>query len=115
MPTNWVKLDSNPATNAIAAGDDNLYQLHADGKIFRFNGTPLTGWDLLDSNPATQAIVAAGDLLYQLHADGKIFRFDGTPLTGLDLLTADPHELQPIVAARGFALSTPRRREDLPV
>ena len=53
MATGWEIFDSNPATNAIVAGDNNLYQLHADGKIFRFNGTPLTGWDLLDSNPAT--------------------------------------------------------------
>ena len=64
-----------------------LYQLHKDGKIWRYTGPPCNGsscpgWQMLDNNLATKAIVADGTLLYQLHNNGKIFRFTGTPCSG---------------------------------
>jgi len=98
MSNLWVTLDNNSASKAIAAGDNSLYQLHDSGKIWRFNGTPLTGWDLLDNNPATRAIVTSGNQLYQLHDSGKIWKFNGTPLTGWDLLDNNP-ATKSIVAA----------------
>ena len=39
----WLELDSNPATAAIVAEDDNLYQLHKAGDIFKFTGAPIDG------------------------------------------------------------------------
>jgi hypothetical protein len=64
-----------------------LYQLHKDGKIWRFTGTACQGsscpgWQMLDNNAATGAIVADGTRLYQLHKTGRIFRFTGTACNG---------------------------------
>ena len=56
--TGWVMLDNNPKTSMIVAGDA-LYQLHNDGKIWRYNGPPITGWEMLDNNPKTKTIVAS--------------------------------------------------------
>ena len=71
----------------VKAEDKPLYQLHKDGKIWRFTGTPCSGnscpgWQMLDNNTATKAIAADGTRLYQLHNNGKIWRFTGTPCTG---------------------------------
>ena len=87
---NWQQLDNNPATVDIVADGDLLYQLHSNGRIFKFTGTPLTGWQELDNNPATKKIVAAGGNLYQLHNNGRIFKFTGTPLTGWQELDNNP-------------------------
>jgi hypothetical protein len=94
----WELLDRNPASVSIAAAGDELYQLHGDGKVWRYTGTPLTGWQMLDRNPATRQIVAAGAALYQRHADGRIWRYTGTPLTGWQLLDRNPATVS-IVAA----------------
>jgi hypothetical protein len=82
----WSRLDDNPKTSAIVAGDSGLYQLHNDGWIWRYTGTPCDGdncpgWQRLDDNAKTVAIVAGSDL-YQLHNDGWIWRYTGTPCTG---------------------------------
>lgn len=86
----WQEIDNNPATKAIVAAGNNLYQLHNNGRIWRYTGTPLTGWQLLDNNPATTTIVAGGNNLYQLHNNGRIWRYTGTPLTGWQLLDNNP-------------------------
>jgi hypothetical protein len=80
----WQELDNNPATIAVAADitDGRLYQLHNDGRIWRYTGPPLTGWQELDNNPASIAITAGGGQLYQLHNDGRIWRYTGPPFTG---------------------------------
>jgi hypothetical protein len=80
-------LDNNPKTVAIAAAGDQLYQLHNDGWIWRYTGTPCSGnscpgWQRLDNNPKTKAIEAAGNQLYQLHNDGLIWRYTGPPCSG---------------------------------
>jgi hypothetical protein len=64
-----------------------VYQMHNDGKIWRYTGTPCSGsscpgWQLLDNNPSTKAIAADGGALYQMHNDGKIWRYTGTPCSG---------------------------------
>ena len=94
----WRMLDNNPRTVAIAAGGGpgsgrptpigrELYQLHNDGAIWRYTGTPCSGsscpgWEKLDNNPNTRTIVAAADRLYQLHNGGDIWRYTGTPCSG---------------------------------
>jgi hypothetical protein len=64
------RLDNNNKTVAIAAAGDALYQLHNDGWIWRYTGTPCSGescpgWQRLDHNNKTVAIIAAGNNLYQ--------------------------------------------------
>jgi hypothetical protein len=41
--TSWKLLDNNPASMSIVANGDALYQLHNNGQIFGYTGTPLTG------------------------------------------------------------------------
>ena len=81
-------LDNNPKTVAIVAAGDRLYQLHNDGWIWRYTGTPCNGercpgWERLDDNAKTVAIAAADDNLYQLHNDGWIWQYTGTTCTGI--------------------------------
>jgi hypothetical protein len=83
----WQRLDNNSKTFVIAAGGNDLYQLHNDGWIWRYTGTACTGescpgWQRLDNNQKTVAIAAADNDLYQLHNDGWIWRYTGTPCTG---------------------------------
>jgi hypothetical protein len=81
-------LDDNTKTVDIAADGGALYQLHNDGMIWRYTGTPCAGsacpgWHMLDDNPRTTEIAAGGghlyqlhdDLFYQLHTDGTIWRY----------------------------------------
>jgi len=65
----------------------NLYQLHNDGWIWQYTGTPCSGnscpgWTRLDNNPKTRAITGGGNQLYQLHNDGWIWQYTGTPCSG---------------------------------
>ena len=94
----WELLDRNAASVGIVAAGNRLYQLHNNGRVWRYTGTPLTGWQLLDQNPATKQIAAAGDELYQLHAGGKIFRYTGTPLTGWQMLDQNPASVSVVAA-----------------
>ncbi len=71
-----------------ALGTKNpLYQLHSDGWIWQYTGTPCSGnscpgWQRLDNNSKTKAITASGNQLYQLHNDGWIWQYTGTPCSG---------------------------------
>jgi hypothetical protein len=87
---NWQLLDNNAATAAIAADGADLYQLHQNGRIWKYTGTPLTGWQELDNNPATKKIVVAAGRLYQLHNSGRIWRYVGPPMTGWQELDNNP-------------------------
>jgi hypothetical protein len=98
----WTLLDANPATRMLAAEGRNLYQLHSDGKIWRFTGTPLRGWELIDNNPASVRIVAAGGNLYQMHSDRKVWRYTGTPLTGWELIDNNPATQQIVADGRNL-------------
>jgi alpha-tubulin suppressor-like RCC1 family protein len=89
----WRHLDDNNRTVATAAAGGQLYQLHLDGSIWRYTGTPCSpvtvawndpqpkpahpcpGWVKLDNNQRTVAIAAGGDKLFQLHNDGSIHQF----------------------------------------
>jgi len=83
----WSLLDDNNDGVRIAAGGNNLYQLHNTGKIWHYTGTPCSGsscpgWTMLDDNPAAATIVAASGNLYELHNTGKIWHYTGTPCSG---------------------------------
>jgi hypothetical protein len=77
--------------SAAVAQNDAIFQLHYDGRIYRFtgalcsnsNGCP--GWQMLDTNPASGTLAAGGAgaslQLYQLHRNGSIWRFKGAPCT----------------------------------
>jgi hypothetical protein len=65
---------------------EQLYQMHGDGTIWHYTGTPITGWQMLDDNPRARAIAASGPNLYQLHGDGSIWKYTGTPISGWQLL-----------------------------
>jgi len=80
--TGWQLLDNNPATAAVVADGPDLYQLHKNGRIWKYTGTPLTGWQELDNNLATKKIAAASGNLYQLHNTGRIWKYVGPPMTG---------------------------------
>jgi hypothetical protein len=98
--TGWQKLDGNPGTVQITASDRprDLFQLHADGSVWRFTG----GWQKLDGNAGTVQIAAAPDGgLYQRHADGTIWRFTGTAMTGWQKLDANPAAASIVVGDDG--------------
>ena len=67
-----------------------LYQMHGDGTIWSYTGTPLTGWQMLDNNPRCHSITASGNLLYQMHGDGTIWLYVGPPMTGWQMLDNNP-------------------------
>jgi hypothetical protein len=59
-------LDNNGATTAIAAGGNQLYQLHRDGRIWRSTGAPCQGescpgWQMLDNNTHTRQLSEGQD------------------------------------------------------
>jgi hypothetical protein len=102
MPA-WLMLDRNPATQKLAAASDrSLYQLHYDGKVWRYTGQPVSGWELIDQNPATVDIVAAPGVLYQRHRDGKIWRYTCPPLRGWELIDRNPATVQIAASAGGL-------------
>ena len=94
----WQLIDNNPATAAIVADGDRLYQLHNNGRIWKYAGTPITGWQELDNNPATVKLAAAGGHLYQLHNSGRIWRYTGVPHSGWQEIDHNPRTSD-IVAA----------------
>jgi hypothetical protein len=99
--------DLTAAAKALTIKTDNpfferLYQMHGDGTIWAYNGTPLTGWQLLDNNPRARAICASGPHLYQLHDDGTIWVYTGPPITGWQIL--DNNVRTRAIAASGASL-----------
>ena len=80
--SDWQLLDNNLVSVSILADGNNLYQLHNNGRIWRYGGPPVTGWQELDNNPRTRRIAAAGGKLYQIHATGAIWKYTGPPMTG---------------------------------
>ncbi|HEY9611633.1 zinc metalloprotease [Allocoleopsis sp.] len=80
-------LDNERASIGTTRSDDNFYQLHSGGAIWKYTGTPCSGdscpgWQKLDNNSATVAIAASGNNLYQLHSGGAIWKYTGTPCSG---------------------------------
>jgi hypothetical protein len=62
-------------------------QLHRNGLIWRYTGTPCSGnscpgWQELDNNPRTQEVAVTGTHIYQRHDNGAIWRFTGPPCSG---------------------------------
>jgi hypothetical protein len=78
----WVTLDDNPLTSEIAASNNNLYQLHTDGGVWKSTGVACTGyscpgWINLDNNPQVQSLVADGSSLYEKYVNGTVRTFTG--------------------------------------
>ena len=96
----WQELEDNALTSAIAAGGGALYQLRANGELYKYTGAPMLGWQLIDNNRLTVAIAADGSELYQLHGNGEIYRYTNTPLTGWQRL-GEVSAAEEIVAAGG--------------
>jgi hypothetical protein len=69
---------------------ERLYQMHGDGTIWTYTGTPITGWQQVDDNPRARAIAEDGPHLYQLHGDGSIWLYTGPPVTGWQELDKNP-------------------------
>jgi hypothetical protein len=75
-------IDNNPATTAIVGGAGGLYQLHKDGKVYRWNancaaGSPGCPWTLLDQSSDPTTMITAGNGVYQLRKSGAIFQYTG--------------------------------------
>ncbi|MFE7375672.1 hypothetical protein ACFU6E_13390 [Bacillus cereus] len=87
---NWQQLDNNTESSDIVTDGNNLYQLHNDGGIWQYTGTPMTGWAKLDNNTTTKKIAVSGGNLYQIHSDGSIWQYTGTPMTGWAKLDNNP-------------------------
>ncbi|MFD0362821.1 hypothetical protein ACFQZZ_15360 [Nocardia sp. GCM10030253] len=104
-------LDNNPATRQIVTSGaahwigpktpghpqgteqvHKLYQLHANGSIWEYTGTPLTGWKRIGNNPQTVQISADGPRLYQLHKTGSIW--ERTNQSGWKKIDGNPHTKQ---------------------
>ena len=124
----WQLLDNNARTGMIASGDpptmgssfplyqlhtDPLYQMHANGPIWRYTGTECgaagcPGWQRLDDNVRSVELAAAGSQLFQRHNDGRIWRYTGTPCSGAscpgwELLDKNPKTAR-IAAGAGIQL-----------
>jgi len=80
-----VMLDNTPTATAIAASGNNLYQLRADGSVWRHTGIPCigaicSGWTQLDNDGKTTALIAGGDLVYQIRQEqGALRRAERRP------------------------------------
>ena len=83
----WIDIDRNAQTIALAASSDNLFQLHQNGSIWVWTGRACDAsgcphWRRIDRNPAAIAIAADYSNLYQLHGNGSIWRWKGEPCNG---------------------------------
>jgi hypothetical protein len=87
----------------------NLFQLHNDGSLWQYSGTP-GNWVLLDNNPATTSMVARGGTLYQMHADGSIWKYTGPPMTGWVQINDNPPATSSIVSGPGGLFKVHRDR-----
>jgi hypothetical protein len=88
-----VLLDNNPAATSITSGGGGLFQMHTDGSIWKYTGTPCgffscPGWTELDNNSNTKTIVAGGlgglVYLFQMHFSGSIWQTTGSGWTEND-------------------------------
>jgi hypothetical protein len=82
--------------------DVALYQLHKDGTIWQYLGTPVEGWQLLDNNQAAIQIAAGGPEIYQLHRDGTIWRYTGVPVRGWQMLDNNPDTMSILATRRSL-------------
>ncbi|KAI5459405.1 hypothetical protein BGZ63DRAFT_406698 [Mariannaea sp. PMI_226] len=82
----WELLDTNSNSVSITVDGSTLYQLHGNGRMWKYTGPAISGWTELDNNSHTKKLAASNGHLYQLHNDGKIWKYNGTPYTGWDLI-----------------------------
>jgi hypothetical protein len=77
----WETIDNNPRTIKIITDNGQLFQLHNNGMIWRYLGSP-NNWEPVDNNLKTADIVLGGGNLYQKHNNGQIWRYTWVPCTG---------------------------------
>jgi hypothetical protein len=105
----WVRLDANPATVDIVAGQQ-LYQRHADGSTWIYTGVPMTGWDRIDEGRPVAQLVATNDTfaasddpVYRLDEDGRIAVRNGLAAGWREL---DANPASAAIAAAGTTSAT---------
>ena len=98
--TNTMYVVTRRSGGTVVASGGQLYQLHNNGRIWRYTGTPITGWQLIGDNPLTIQIAASNSSpgLFQLHRTGDIWRYDGTPITGWTRIDANPQTVGLVAA-----------------
>jgi len=76
-----------PSTFAGIGGgipDRMLCQLHNDGTIWLYTGTPMTGWQQIDGKMQTKSIAIGSDAnstyLFKLLNNGSVWQYTGTPM-----------------------------------
>lgn len=87
-PESWTALDNNPATIGVAANDKNgsVFELHKDGSIWQYTGTPLTGWRQIGDNAAAVSISGSptAGYVYEYDSTGTIWQYNGSTWTRID-------------------------------
>jgi hypothetical protein len=78
----WIPIDNNPGSIAVAATDTQIFQLHEGGAIWRWREQPCLGaacpsWTRIGNNPQAIAIAANESDIFQLRRDGSIWRWRG--------------------------------------
>jgi hypothetical protein len=108
----WEMIDGNPATPSIVGGQNGLYQLHNDGKVYRWCGpTPpagCPGWALLDQSTDPTIMISAGNGLYQLRKSGAVLHYadpTNTPCKSVPCPSWDPVSKDPttVMIKAGFS------------
>ncbi|MFE6834997.1 hypothetical protein ACFVFI_09180 [Streptomyces sp. NPDC057705] len=70
----WMLLDWNGSTSNITASTTELYQLHANGSVWRYTGKPITGWKQLNTGSVgAQQLAADAGRLFLLGSDGNVY------------------------------------------
>lgn len=98
--TNTMYVVTRRSGGTVIASGGQLYQLHNNGRIWRYTGTPITGWQLIGDNPLTVQIAASNSSpgLFQLDRTGAIWRYDGAPITGWTRIDANPQTVGLVAA-----------------
>jgi hypothetical protein len=80
LTAHWQKIDGYSGSKGIVASGYNLYQIHKNGSVWKYTGTPFK-WQKIDGDPTTVEIVADGNNLYQRCTSGSIWKYNGTPFS----------------------------------
>jgi hypothetical protein len=80
----WTKIDNNTAAVQIASNSSTVYQLHGNGSIWKYTGTPLSGWTQIGNNAAAVKIAASESGVYELDNTGTIWQYANSAWTKID-------------------------------
>lgn len=97
---NWTLLDNNPSSSAVYCTSTQLYQMHNNGRVWIYDGVPLTGWTEIDNSRETRSLHGYQDSIYQIRNNGRIYHYLGSPnrwevvggdVTAIDLAVGPQH------------------------